>query len=240
MFYAAVIIWVFLLVVALAALSVYYLIYTIRINRRVCGGIHGGRRMPDFPKTAMAALVLLLFAIGIVNIFAPGRPVAPGRNDFAVIDTSDYSYMAYSSSYNLEDASYARMFSEKENSGYTRKVTTDGDFRFTVFTSTAPPDSFHPDFLCYVAYIGDGAEMLSWNAQYMEAGTGRKGGISAEADVTGHSWLFVGNYDQECRFVLTAGAYDRAAYENYSGNQDGEAQMESFATSVASVVIGGE
>ena len=58
--------------------------------------------------------------------------------------------------------------------------------------------------------------------------------------MTGHSWLFVGNYDQECRFVLTAGAYDQAAYENYSGNQDAEVEMESFATSVASVVIGGE
>lgn len=241
MFYAAVIIWVVLLFVALAVLSLYYLIYTIRINKRVCGGIRRGRRMPDFPKAAIGVIVLLLLSVSVVNMFLPGRAViASDKNDFAVIDTSDYSYMAYSSAYTLEDASYARVYSEEKNRGYAREVTTDGDFRFTVFTSTAPPDSFHPDFLCYVTYIGEGAEALSWNGQYMEASTGMKGGISAEADVTGHSWLFVGNCDGGCRFVITAGAYDREAYENYSANPDAETEMASFATSVGSVVIGGE
>lgn len=239
MFYLCV--WSILFMIALIVLTVYYLIYTKKINQCVCYGENKkGKKMLDFPKAVISVTITLLLSICVVNALVPASATTISRNNYAVIDTSDYSYLAYSSNCNMEDASFAKLYRKDENmEGYTRKEIKDGDFNFIVFTSTTPPDPFHPDFLCYVTYVGDTAVAMSYNGQFQNIHTGRKGGSSGIKDFTNQTLLIIGNYDEESPFVLTMGVYDELGYENFkkSNSNDPNAVMEDFALSVGSVLI---
>lgn len=111
----------------------------------------------------------------------------------------------------------------------------------TLLFLPAPPDSFHPDFLCYVTYTGDstGVTEMSHNGQFQDIHTNQKGGISWIGDFTNETLLIVGNCDEESRFLLTMGVYDKSGYEKYdnSNSNDPNAVMEDFALSVGSVLI---
>lgn len=231
-----------LFIIAVLVLIVYYLIYTKKINQLVCGGNTKGKKMPDFPKVIISVTMILLLSICIAIVLIPTPATyIVGRNNYAVIDTSNYHYLAYSSNYDLDDASFAKMFSKDENMGYTKKEIKDGNFNFIIFTSTTPPDPFHPDFLCYVTYTGDstGITEMSHNGQFQDIHTNQKGGTSCIGDFTKQTLLIIGNYDEESRFLLTMGVYDELGSENYdnSNSNDPNAVMEDFALSVGSVLI---
>ena len=44
--------------------------------------------------------------------------------------------------------------SYKENQEYKKSVVKDGDFIFTIFIRNTDHNDFHPDYLCYVDYVG--------------------------------------------------------------------------------------
>lgn len=233
-------IWVILIVIALIAVTIYYFIYTKKINQCICEENVKGKKMPDFPKAVMSITIILLLSICVVNVLVPTSATTISRNNCAVIDTSDYSYLSYSSNFNLDDASFAKLFfKDKDIEGYKRQEIKDGDFNFIVFTSTAPPDAFHPDFLCYVTYTGDvtKAKALSQNGQFQNIYTNQKVGTSSIKAFKDHTLLFIGNYDKECQFILTMGIYDEAGYINYENSDDPEIEMDSFALSTGSVLI---
>lgn len=225
-----------LLLIAVLFLVVYYMIYTKKINQRVCEGNTKVKRMPDFHKATIVVIIILLLSVCVVNAFTPAATTI-SRNNYAVIDTSDYSYMAYSSNVSLDDASFARLFSEDGNDGYTREEFQDGDFHFIVFTAKTPSDSFHPDFLCYIVYIGDVAAAMSLNGQFLDPITDTHVGDSTIFDYKNQTLLIVGNYDKDSKFVLKMGAYDDLGYKNYLDSTDTDEAMESFAISVGSVLI---
>lgn len=229
-----------LLLIAVIFLVLYYVIYTRRINQRVRGENIKGKRMPDFPKVIMAAVIVFLLSICIINTLNPPVTAVSSRNNYAIIDTSDYRYLGYSSETTLDDASFAKAFSKDKNEGYDRREIQDGDFRFIVFTTKTPSDAFHPDFLCYVIYTGDTTDAISCNGQFIESATGHRGGTASIWDYTNHTLLVVGNCDKECKFNLTMGSYHQAGYENYLNSDDPEQEMESFAESTGSVLVDGD
>lgn len=227
-------IWIILFIAALVVLIVYYLIYTIKINQHIRSGNKKEIRMIDFPKIIMIVTIVLLFSICVVNTVSPAASVVISRNNYAVIDTSDYEYISYFSDADLDDASYAKAFSENGNSGYAREEFTDGDFDFIVFTSTTPPDSFHPDFFCYVTYTGSGAAAMSLGGQFQNIGTDEKVGSSFMGE-TINKMLVIGNYEDDYQFVLTASVYDEIDKESYDDASEGK--MESLALSTGKVLI---
>ncbi|MDE7425264.1 MAG: hypothetical protein K2N51_16515 [Lachnospiraceae bacterium] len=233
-------IWLILFIIAFIVLTVYYLIYTKKINQCVCDGNENGKKMLDFPKAVVSVTIMLLLSICVVNALVPTSATTVSRNNYAVIDTSDYSYLAYSSNFNLDDASFAKLFQKDENmEGYTRKEIKDGDFNFIIFTSSTPPDSFHPDFLCYVTYTGDSTKVtaMSHNGQFQDIHTSQKGGTSAIGDFKNQTLLIIGNWEEESLFSLTMGVYDKLGYENYEKSTAPEEAMEDFAFSVGAVLI---
>lgn len=228
-------IWVALLLIAVVFLAVYYVVYTKKINQRICEGNVKGKRMPDIPKTIMAVVIVLLLSICIINAFAPATTTT-NRNNFAVIDTSNYRYIASSDS-SMDDAAFAKLFSENRNDGYEREEFQDGDFRFIVFTSLTPSDAFHPDFICYVSYIGDASAALSFNGEFVNPVTGVKVGVSSMLDYTSQALLIIGNCEKDYIFTLKMGAYDEAGLEESLNSTDAEKMIESFALSTGAVLI---
>lgn len=129
------------------------------------------------------------------------------RNNYAAISISDaqnYKYISYFGKTELDDASFAKMYSIKRNAGYTKEVIKDGEFIFTVFKREAAADNFHPDFLCYCEYTGTGDKDLTlyhsavFSSVEGSAGGGNGGGIS-------DTLLYIGNVDEGT--VLTISLY---------------------------------
>lgn len=76
------------------------------------------------------------------------------RNNFSIIDLSTYTFCGYPGTKMNDDASYTKVYSKKENQEYKKSVVKDGDFIFTIFIRNTDHNDFHPDYLCYVDYVG--------------------------------------------------------------------------------------
>lgn len=207
------------IVVAVFAL-VYYIIYTMRINRIVRDGMASERKMPDISKVVMGGVILILVLVCGVLIYDAGREEPPiSRNNYAIIDVSDpenYEYIAWAGGAQLENASYAEIYSEESNPGYDKEIRIDGDFKFTVFKSTEPADSFHPDFLCFVEYMGESIEGLSMsNGGSFISNTADSYSGSFSAGEPFDKILYIGCMDADCSFVVTVSAFDEAAEKAY-------------------------
>lgn len=237
------------IVVAVFAL-IYYIIYTMRINRIVREGMTSERKMPDISKVVMGGLILVLVLVCGVLIYDAGREKPPmSRNNYAIIDVSDpdgYEYIAWAGGAELADASYAEMYSEESNPGYDKEIRTDGDFKFTVFKSTEPADSFHPDFLCFVEYMGESTEGLCMsNGGSFISNTDDSYSGSYAAGEPFDKILYIGCIDADCSFVVSVSVFDEAAEKAYDEamqkameEDSGEFPKESdFAISSAQVKI---
>lgn len=59
------------------------------------------------------------------------REYSVPRNNFAIIDVSDednYTYAGYLGSSDLEDASFAKVYSKDTNEGYSKEVIKSGEY----------------------------------------------------------------------------------------------------------------
>ena len=246
----------FFLVTIVIVLSVviYYIFYSIRINRKIQNGDTASKRMIDIPKVVMTSIIVLLLLYSIIlsasnkRIQSIHEEQLQNRDNYVQIDLEDYTYSSFSGNIESADASYAKMFSKEENEGYTKTVQTEGNFVFTIFTRNSSHDDFHPDFLCYVDYVGQNIEKYSvyQNREYIDSITeemlwGNSFGGSFCEDGT----LFIGNInDNEC-FKITFGLLtekaeaeyfeaDRKAYENDNGEFP---SFTDYANECQSVII---
>ena len=98
------------------------------------------------------------------------------------------------------------MFSKEENEGYTKTVQTEGNFVFTIFTRNSSHDDFHPDFLCYVDYVGQNIEKYSvyQNCEYIDFtndkslwGNGSAGSFNDNGEFPSFT-----DYANECQSVI--------------------------------------
>ena len=250
MFGIARILFLIVIIVALVVF-VYYLLYSRRINAKIASEEIEGRRMIDIPSlirmVVMIALVIYALIITIAVISGGKQTIIENRDNFSVIDLSNYTYIGYNGSLVDTDASYAKNYSRESNEGYHKQIVTDGDFTFTAFTRAGGHDDYHPDFFCFVDYSGDNEADFSMYEYYefvdtdtLESigGNGSGGGIE-------ESFLIIGNINETESFKITLSLLDgkgeesyseadRKAYEEDKGNFPSAAD---YALSTGSVVI---
>ena len=192
---------------AALAFGIYYVIYTVVINRRIRRGITDRKQLTDMSKIAMiiVIVVLALYSWGQARFYNSASYNT--RNDFIVVDVSDPDnpQLGMTGNPDMDDISYVKLLSDDENPGYDNYVVEDGEFMFTVFTRTAAADAYHPDFFCFVDYTGE----LTGDFEVSELGAFE----SPEGDA--RQWsagsggthvdrlLFLGNMDEDCAFVIT-------------------------------------
>ena len=108
------------------AVFIYYLIYTHNINQKIKSGGISGRKLIDIPKAIMiTVIVVLVLFCGILSHSLQSAyhdTERDTRNHYAVINVSDpqnYEYISYFGSTELDDASFAKVYSIDQNPGYT-------------------------------------------------------------------------------------------------------------------------
>lgn len=228
---------------------IYAVVYTHKINQRIQSGEVAGRRLVDIPKMVMIEVIigLVIFSgilMYVVNDYANAEQHI-SRNNYAVIDVSDenaYKYAGYFGNVRLEDATFAKVYNKEENAGYEKKIEESGPFRYSIFTRTSVADSFHPDFLCFVEYIGDkkgeyscyektGFCSITEENDYFYAGNGGE-------DIP-DNLLYIGNIDAGCRFDITLSLMDKEAERKYeeASEQNPECEAEEYATEMSKVSI---
>lgn len=243
-----------IVVLIIGTVFVYKIYYTYKINKKIMSGEMTERKLVDVSKMVMIAVVfgLIIYAgilMYIVNDYATKDYSVP-RNNYALIDTSDedsYEYISYFGNRQLNDASYAKVYSRDENAGYEKEIVESGDYRFIVFTRNTTGDDFHPDFLCFVEYSGTNMEEYVCYSkvgfQSVEAKAEQFYGESA-GEIK-NDLLYIGNLDEGCRFVITMSLlnddaetkYDEALQQAYREDKGDFPDAEEFAYSVGKVSI---
>lgn len=233
----------------------YKLFYTYKINKKIQSGEVQGRKLVDMSRMVMIAVItgLAIFSgvqMYVINDYSSRAYTVHTRNDYAVIDVSDeknYKYISYMGNMQLEDASFAKMYSREKNEGYKKDVILSGDYEFIVFTRTSPADNFHPDFLCFIQYVGEkNCEWISCNKSGFRSITEKGNGFNGESigDIE-DSVLYVGNLEKDCCFDIeinllnskAENAYQEAIHAAYEEDKGDFPEAGDFAVSTAKVSI---
>ena len=244
---------ILLVVLVIGIVFIYRLIYTHSINKRILSGEIQGRKMIDVSSMVMIAIIvgLTIYSVlltYVVNDYANQNYLMP-RNNYAVIDVSnpeEYKYAGYFGKVELEDASFAKVYSKEENAGYDKEVIASGEYLFTVFTRNTPADSFHPDFRCFVEYTGDKGTSRSCynNAGFQAFDVKDYFSIGTAGDIR-ESLLYIGYLDVNYSFQITMALMDKDTEEKYieaekqaeKENKEETPKIEDFADSIGSVTI---
>lgn len=150
-----------LLIVGLSYVLVliYYKSYSRYINSKVVGGDTDKKRMPDMHvfvrDVVVVAVILYAFLVTFILFYSPEEENSRIPIGLALIDTEYYQVFGHSNLPCAKDASFAKIYSRESNEGYQKKTSQQGDFVFTSFVRTGEHDGFHPDFLCFVDYVGN-------------------------------------------------------------------------------------
>ncbi len=218
---------ILIVVLAPAAGLGYYIFYSRRINAKIAGKKVCGKRMIGIPAAICAVVIaaLVLYAVSAtVSIKGIEKQMSiENRNDFSVINLSDYTYSAYNDSLVDTDASYAKSYSREHNKGYQKSTSQDGDFTFTAFTRIGEHDSFHPDFFCFVDYTGQNAAGLFFYEDYkfIDTLTAKDcGGIGDGGGNVPESFLVVGNVNDGQSFNITLSILDSKGEAAYFAADD--------------------
>jgi len=207
----------------------YYLIYVNNINKKIQNGKVSNKKMTDIPKVIMITIIVLILFYSIILSVglrqADKNGAIVNHNNFVAIDLSDYTFNSYSGLRETDDASFARVYSKEVNAGYDKSIVRDSDFVFTIFIRNTDQDDFHPDYLCYVDYVGEVKTELvkHTNFEYIDVVSGKvAGGISSGGGDVQISLLYIGNLNAGESFRITEGVLDAAA-EQELGKADEEA-----------------
>ena len=127
-----------MVILVIGIIFVYKIYYTHKINQKIQSGEITGRKLVDVSKMIMIAVItgLVIYAgilMYVVSDYATKDYSVP-RNNYAVIDTSDadsYEYISYFGNMQLNDASFAAVYSREANAGYDKEIVESGDYRFS-------------------------------------------------------------------------------------------------------------
>lgn len=243
-----------IVIFVIGIIFVYKIYYTHKINQKIQSGEITGRKLVDVSKMIMIAVItgLVIYAgilMYVVSDYATKDYSVP-RNNYAVIDTSDadgYEYISYFGNVQLNDASFAAVYSREANAGYDKEIVESGDYRFTVFTRTSQSDDFHPDFLCFVAYTGTNMEeyMCYSKAGFQSVEVKEEHFYDESSGYIRNDLLYIGNLDEGCQFNITMSLlkgdaetkYDEAIQQAYKEDKGIFPDAEDFADSVGKVSI---
>lgn len=236
---------------SLAAVIVYYIIYSRHINAKIASGEAAGKRMIDIPKAIIAVILsaLLIYSLIVTRALKESsrQAAVENRNTFSVINLTNYTYSGFNGTLVNTDASYAKNYSKESNDGYQKCITQDGDFVFSVFTRVGQCDAFHPDFFCFVDYVGEISENLSLYEYYefIDIDMESIGGIGSGGGSIPNGFLIIGNVNKTEMFKITLSildgkgeeAYFDADHKAYEEDKGDFPNASDYALSTGSVVI---
>lgn len=211
---------IFFVIVTIVVFIIYYICYYRHINASVAGGTVSRKRMTDIPSALRAVifLVLVFYAVVITMAYQGSRSriETENRNSFSVISLPDYTYSAFDSGLVGSDASYMKNYSKDANEGYKKIISADEKFTFTLFTRTGEHDKFHPDFFCFVDYMGKRDDDISLyeNYEYINRLTGEKlGGVGSGGAIPPAGFLVVGSLNESDSLIITLSILNSKAEE---------------------------
>ena len=188
--------------------AVYFFIYKRNINKALVDRESVRRRMPPPYKVLIVASVIIF--VGTILFISIKRV---GSSDGENIDDKYYEAKYSFNVYQPEEMTgYLSVYSIEENVGYKKYVEEQGDVRVTYFLSEDAYDTYHPEFIAYVEYLGD-KEMLyyGYSGKFLTPeGTNIVGMGAAGADAEEY-FVVVGSSSIECVFGLDIYYYDTQA-----------------------------
>lgn len=237
--------------IVVIAVFIYYLIYIQNINKKIQSGQVSNKKMVDIPKIIMIAIIVLLLLYSVILSVAirqrDANATIVNRNNFAVIDLTDYKFCGFAGPKENNDASFAKLYSKENNEGYDKSIVEDGDFVFTVFTRNSDPDDFHPDFFCYVDYVGEVRDELDRYSsnEFVDESSDAKSSVSSGGEDIDKSLLYIGNLNDGISLIITEGVLDdagvqsfyKAEEEAYKADKDEFPSFVDYAISSGSVII---
>lgn len=140
-----------LFIAAALVIVLYLFYYRSKINRRLTDPTHTKKTKLWSPMwVCLTAVIgaLTVFAV-ICMLLASSRPALPSA-------PSPVAYHAQILSPEEMKDGYLSRYSIEENAGYTKEEKVINDVKYTYFISTEETDAFHPSFLIYAEYIGEG------------------------------------------------------------------------------------
>lgn len=184
-----------LLLLLIAAVSGYLVLYNFHINRRLRH--ESGLRLP-----APGRMAIRLSAICATAVILLGFLVSAAEP--AQVQTA-HSWLRVFTAEDLP-GSWAGVYSQDGNPGYTRREVLDGDFSFIIFESAAPFDGLHPDFLIYFRPNDvSAAEAVSWHGEFEFTAREQASGLGA-GGMSSDYYLAVGSAEEAAVFTLTVAA----------------------------------
>ena len=249
-----------IVIVAIVGYLIYMCVYTNIINKRIKRGEVVKKRKVLEPRDAvmcissMALMVMLIMylneSIGRRHDYDDynddyKREVS--RNAFVMADASNpEEYVVeqmvdrFYGGDNELDFSYLSMYSVDENPGYTKEVIEGDLCTFTLFKRKADPNSFHPDFICFIDYKGENKD--GWMCEclsFMDKNTNdRLPGSAMKGDSVCDRLLFLGNMDKGSEAVIDIYILNDESYELFSeDNGHNFLKVKDYATSSDRLVI---
>ncbi|MCR5518642.1 MAG: hypothetical protein K6F17_08745 [Lachnospiraceae bacterium] len=160
-----------ILIAAILIYLIYMGVYTCIINKRIKSGkVVKKKGLLGAKDAALAFNTMVLLFTFILYINSSIRYIESAervkdrtsRNEYMMADVSDpnnIDFMQGSGRYYKYkkggDYSYLSKYSVEANPGYIKEVIEGDMCTFTLFKRSADPDSFHPDFLCFIDYKGE-------------------------------------------------------------------------------------
>ena len=185
-----------LILLLIAAVSGYLLIYNLHVNRRL-------RRESSLRLPAPGRMAIRLSAVCAAAVILLGCLVSAAE---PVQVQGAHSWLRVFTADELPD-SWAGVYSQESNPGYTRREAQNGGFSFIIFESTEPFDGLHPDFLIYFRpNDASDAEAISWHGEFDFTAREQSSGLGAGGMLSDY-YLAVGSAEEEAVFTLTLAAY---------------------------------
>lgn len=213
------------LVSAVVISAVYFLIYQVRINKKLQTGKEM-KKMPS-PFALLIAVVMIIGILTLVSIIFMVVFYAPKQSTFdeGVVSLNNLSVADYRY-YTPEDISgtYAEAYERgRELPGYNRYEKEDGNFLYTYYLSKQDYDILHPKFVLFLEYTGEeDYDIYECEMGFAQDGLADYGGFCDEK--IPEYLCFVGNADGDCSFDIYIGTYTQSAYDEAQNNM-GETEV---------------
>lgn len=193
---------------------IYKILYNIRIKRQLSRKKqykHQGAN-PKNVLIVFLSIALLLTSLGLAkSVFSDNQ------SERYSLELTTHSQIYTSDEINdLKDTEleiYANAYTTGKLSGYTKEekeVTTDGNFKYTLFKSINPFDICHPCFVLFVEYTGD-KEITAFRSQevFLEKSDQDSRAIQMTTDKAADYYFIYGNFnssENNCR--ISIGLYE--------------------------------
>lgn len=206
----------FAAVLAVIGVVVYFILYQKRINQALVNPMGNQRKWPSPGKVALIFVGVILVLFVVFLLIKRGSGATEGIDE--MYWEGKYDFKTYSAE---EMTGYLANYSIEENEGYTKEVEEIGDIRFTKFISDQPYDTFHPQFVMYVEYIGDDeAGFYGYDGKFCTDEMETICGMGAAGSDYTDYFVVIGSSTVPCYFTYDAYIYPESYYESGKKSED--------------------